>query len=463
MPLENVAPDTTLLQFLDLTGPRRRVASVPRSLREWLFRRGVPGLGWTTAAGLLAVASVVAVAGTALVSLPRDHSLRVVLTGKCVDSSGIPNRPTDVHIAAKLAETPSFTWRPETGQFSLSVHPIRRGPLKVSFRGPDASIVTVDYPGLQPKPWTITFSGSVKPPDRQPAESASLLAQQGIAAYNQGDYASATKLYVKALALDPKDGRTLDLMAYSHFKMGQYGLATSELQQALALGFPYAQLDLARVECATRNFTAAQLDLQAIMKTSLAATALKDGELVRLCLPVVKIARPGTSSQSLDSGSQAAVNQAPPRPGEQSAGKPSSNDSSLPVPTAPEPSGLTNDPFSQLQDVYFDFDKSSIRQDAQAALTKNAAILKQYCAQDPSATVIIEGHTDERGTAEYNLGLGDRRAEAVKVFLVQLGAVPADCLRTISYGKERPICTDVTEACFQRTHMYTSAWPVKGR
>ena len=62
---------------------------------------------------------------------------------------------------------------------------------------------------------------------------------------------------------------------------------------------------------------------------------------------------------------------------------------------------------------------------------------------------MVEGHCDERGSAEYNLGLGDRRAQSAKDFLVQLG-VPADKLRTVSYGKERPVCTEGNESCWQR-------------
>ena len=83
------------------------------------------------------------------------------------------------------------------------------------------------------------------------------------------------------------------------------------------------------------------------------------------------------------------------------------------------------------------------------ALTHDADLLKRIFAADPGFTVVMEGHCDERGSAEYNLGLGDRRATAAKDFLVQLG-VPADKIRTISYGKDRPVCTDATEACYQR-------------
>ena len=100
-------------------------------------------------------------------------------------------------------------------------------------------------------------------------------------------------------------------------------------------------------------------------------------------------------------------------------------------------------------DAYFDYDKNDIREDARGSLTKNADAVKAICASFPDATVSIEGHCDERGSAEYNLALGDRRATAAKEFLVQLG-VPGDKLKTISYGKERPVCTESTEGCWQR-------------
>ncbi len=104
---------------------------------------------------------------------------------------------------------------------------------------------------------------------------------------------------------------------------------------------------------------------------------------------------------------------------------------------------------SAVQDVYFDYDKSDIRGDAQATLQQDATALKAVLADFPSATIVLEGHCDDRGSAEYNLGLGDRRASAAKEFLVQLG-VPADRLQTTSYGKERPQCTDENESCWQR-------------
>ena len=104
---------------------------------------------------------------------------------------------------------------------------------------------------------------------------------------------------------------------------------------------------------------------------------------------------------------------------------------------------------SSVQDIYFDYDKSDVRGDAQSILQQDAAALKAILADFPNVTVVIEGHCDDRGSAEYNLGLGDRRASSVKDFLVQLG-VPGEHLQTISYGKERPQCTDENESCWQK-------------
>lgn len=95
--------------------------------------------------------------------------------------------------------------------------------------------------------------------------------------------------------------------------------------------------------------------------------------------------------------------------------------------------------------VYFDFDKSELRPEAREALTRNAAFLRQH----PEFLVTIEGHCDERGTNEYNLALGERRANSAKGYLTSLG-VDGSALRTISYGEERPVCTQSDEACWQR-------------
>ena len=102
-----------------------------------------------------------------------------------------------------------------------------------------------------------------------------------------------------------------------------------------------------------------------------------------------------------------------------------------------------------LGDAFFDYDSNQIRGDARDALTKDADALKKIFVDFPTATVIVEGHCDERGSAEYNLGLADQRASAAKEFLTSLG-VPTAKLKTVSYGKERPQCTEQTEDCYQK-------------
>lgn len=124
-----------------------------------------------------------------------------------------------------------------------------------------------------------------------------------------------------------------------------------------------------------------------------------------------------------------------------------------PPPPTPTPAA-TKDDFSvvvnrELGDVFFDYDKSDITEAGRGTLTRNADKLKQILADYPTAIVTIEGHCDERGSAEYNLGLGDRRSLSSMDFLKQLG-VPADRVRTVSYGKERPQCTDANEDCYQK-------------
>lgn len=104
---------------------------------------------------------------------------------------------------------------------------------------------------------------------------------------------------------------------------------------------------------------------------------------------------------------------------------------------------------SAVRDAYFDYDQSDVRSEAEATLRSNATALKKLFSDYPSGRVVIEGHCDERGTNEYNLALGDRRATAARDFLVGQG-VPAGKLTTISYGEERPQCTASDESCWQR-------------
>jgi peptidoglycan-associated lipoprotein len=108
-----------------------------------------------------------------------------------------------------------------------------------------------------------------------------------------------------------------------------------------------------------------------------------------------------------------------------------------------------------LQDAYFDYDKYELRDDARSALATDAEWLKKYA----TVQILIEGHCDERGTNEYNLALGERRANSAKDYLLSLG-VDAGRVKTVSYGEERPFCTESTEACWaknRRAHLVITA------
>jgi peptidoglycan-associated lipoprotein len=96
-----------------------------------------------------------------------------------------------------------------------------------------------------------------------------------------------------------------------------------------------------------------------------------------------------------------------------------------------------------LKDVYFNFDSTSLAQDAENILKRNA----EWMRANPKARVEVEGHCDDVGSAEYNLALGAKRAQVVKDFLVNQGGVPSERLVTISYGKETPACFEATEEC----------------
>jgi peptidoglycan-associated lipoprotein len=104
---------------------------------------------------------------------------------------------------------------------------------------------------------------------------------------------------------------------------------------------------------------------------------------------------------------------------------------------------------ARIEDAYFDYDKATLRPDALQALQADSTELRDIIVQYPDYKLTIEGHCDERGSAEYNVALGEQRAEAAKNYLVQVG-IPTNQLSVISYGKERPVCEDHDEACWQR-------------
>ena len=127
-----------------------------------------------------------------------------------------------------------------------------------------------------------------------------------------------------------------------------------------------------------------------------------------------------------------------------------------PAATAPEqryPNATTrariDELLAKIEDAYFDYDQASLRPDAVKALQSDSTELRDILKDYPSYKLTIEGHCDERGSAEYNVALGDRRAGAAKDYLVQVG-IPATQLDVISFGKEKPVCEDHDEACWQR-------------
>lgn len=115
----------------------------------------------------------------------------------------------------------------------------------------------------------------------------------------------------------------------------------------------------------------------------------------------------------------------------------------------PEERATLNEKLAHLNDALFDFDKSTIRSDASTVLKADVGVIRDILANYPNQKLLVEGNADERGSEEYNLALGDRRARAAQEFLVSMG-IPAAQLSLVSYGKERPICTDKTEDCWQR-------------
>lgn len=115
-----------------------------------------------------------------------------------------------------------------------------------------------------------------------------------------------------------------------------------------------------------------------------------------------------------------------------------------PPPAVARPAPAEFTPAPELRPIYFDFDRAAIRPDARTTLDAMADWLRANARED----VLVEGHCDERGTNEYNLALGERRARAARDYLVSHG-VSAERITTISYGEERPVCTTSDEACWQ--------------
>ena len=170
--------------------------------------------------------------------------------------------------------------------------------------------------------------------------------------------------------------------------------------------------------------------------------------------------------------------QGPPPPSQpsatsqrQSTTQTARNSTSTPAP-APAPQQTTRMPNAQtraridtllarIEDAYFDYDKHNLRPDAIKALEADSTELRDILKDYPDYKLSVEGHCDERGSAEYNMALGQERADAAKSYLVQVG-IPSAQLATVSYGKEKTACDEHDEACWQknrRIHIVADSQP----
>jgi len=171
-------------------------------------------------------------------------------------------------------------------------------------------------------------------------------------------------------------------------------------------------------------------------KNSSAFIALKASGLFILALSLLVFAACSGSKETVQTPVEETTEPPPLEPTPPPANNPP--EETKPVETAPAV------PFVLLN-VYFEFDRYDLTADALQKLADNATVLKAY----PEVGIIIEGHCDERGTVEYNLALGDKRAKSAKDYLVSLGVNPSQ-VSTISYGKERPLDTRQTEEAWSK-------------
>ena len=104
---------------------------------------------------------------------------------------------------------------------------------------------------------------------------------------------------------------------------------------------------------------------------------------------------------------------------------------------------------ARIEDAYFDYNQHTLRPDAMKALQSDSTELRDIIVQYPTYHLTIEGHADERGSEEYNLALGDQRAKAAKKYLAEVG-IPEAQLAVVSYGKDKPICEEHNESCWQK-------------
>jgi peptidoglycan-associated lipoprotein len=141
----------------------------------------------------------------------------------------------------------------------------------------------------------------------------------------------------------------------------------------------------------------------------------------------------------------AAKAEAPKPPAQQAKAQPAAEAKKL----TPQQRTDLNTLLARLSDAFFDYNQTTIRADASTTLAANVTAIRNILAEYPTEKLLIEGHADERGSSEYNLALADKRSRAAQEFLSTRG-IPQAQLSILSYGEERPACTDQTEACFQQ-------------
>jgi len=163
----------------------------------------------------------------------------------------------------------------------------------------------------------------------------------------------------------------------------------------------------------------------------------------------VAAAPPPPSSQSTPAAASAST----PRPAQQPMRADNTRTSSSTKPSSNFPNAATRARIDQLlakiEDAYFDYDKASLRADATKTLAADSTELRNILKDYPEYKLTIEGHCDERGSAEYNMALGDKRAASAKDYLVNVG-IPSAQLNLVSMGKERQTCQEHDEACWQK-------------
>jgi peptidoglycan-associated lipoprotein len=185
------------------------------------------------------------------------------------------------------------------------------------------------------------------------------------------------------------------------------------------------------------------------------------GLLTAACAKKVAVAPPAPPSPAATSAAVTPKPAAPPAPPARTAAvQPQAE-----APAPRYPNAVTrariDELLAKIEDAYFDYDRASLRPDALKALEADSTELRDILKDFPDYKLTIEGHCDERGSAEYNVALGEKRAEAAKDYLVQVG-IPSAQLDLVSYGKERPVCEDHDEACWQRNrriHIVAMAQP----